>query len=531
MAYGEDVFARNALAYLSIQHNIQERQELNGNLYTEWEPLKGLLFRADYGLRYYNQFTKSYNDPTDEWNSQTGQISINRISASAGINNSIGQGYKTLLQGRVSYNTRLFQGHELSVLAAYNEEYWFDRRLSAGRNNRIYPGLSEIDAALTTIQNAGGSSSAEGLKSVIGRLNYVINNKYLFETNARFDGSSKFLPGYQYGFFPSGSVGWRFSEEPFLKSIKRVIYSGKLRASIGKLGNNSGVGRYEQRETFALTNYILNSAIAQGFSATKLINQDFSWEETNMTNVGLDLVFLRGKLTVETDVYKKVTNGMIRPSTLSTFLSGYSAPRVNIGQMENTGIETNITWRSRLGKANVGAALNVSYNKNRLLKWNEFLAKGDVYLNMPYHFTYAYISRGIAQSWEDIENAPFHGQFYSPGDILYEDLNGDGQITAEDRKAIPENNRNLPTMQYGLNLFGNWNGFDMSMLFHATTGRRDYWIGPENETNTPTTSRQSFTALCGMIHGIWTSAGLPCPGTEPDRAERIKLFPHSGWMT
>jgi TonB-linked SusC/RagA family outer membrane protein len=497
MAYGEDVFGANMLAAMEIDKNFRDRQELNGNLYGEWEPIAGLKFRGDYGLRFYNQFQKSYQLPTDEWNFQTNMLARVRIPLSAGISNSTAQGYKTLLQARTTYNRKLFGTHELNVLAAYTEEYWFARNFSASRNDRIYPSLSELDAALTNIQSTSGDSEAEGLRSVIGRINYTINDRYLFEVNARYDGSSKFLPGYQFGFFPSASAGWRFSEEGFFEGLRGVIASGKLRASIGQLGNNSGVGRYEQRDILGLTNYILNGKISKGFSATKIINEDFSWEETNVTNLGLDLVFFNGKLSTEIDVYRKYTRGMIRPSELSSLLSGYTAPRLNIGELVNRGIEANVTWRSRVREVNLGAILNVSYNQNQLVKWNEFLGKGFTYLGMPYHFAYSRVSQGIAQSWEDIANAPYHGQYYSPGDLLYEDLNGDGQINDEDRRAFPRFNRDQPTGQFGLNLFANYKGFDVSVLVQGATGRRDFWLEPFNQVNVPS-ARNAFNTF------LWT---------------------------
>ena len=491
MAYGEDAFARNMLSQFEVNHNLRDRQEINANLYGEWTPLAGLTVRGDYGLRYYNQFTKSYSDPTDEINFQTGLLSRTLIAPSAGISNAVNSGYKTLLQGRVTYNRTLFGNHQLTLLGAYTEEYWFNRNLSASRQDRINPLLSEIDAALTTTQAAGGNSDAEGLRSGIARVNYAINDRYLFEANARYDGSSKFSPGFQYGFFPSASVGWRFSEEPFFKRYSGFLSSGKIRASIGKLGNNSGVGRYEQRDIFNLTNYVFNSRISKGFSSARIINEDFSWEETNVTNVGLDLVFFGGRLSSEIDVYDKLTKGMIRPSSLSSFLSGYNAPRVNIGQLRNRGLEVNLTYRGKVRDANVGANLNLAYNRNKLLQWNEFLGKGFTYLNLPYHFAYGQVSKGIAQSWEDIANSPYQGQYFSPGDILYEDLNGDGQVNGEDRKAQPRFNRDQPSVTYGMNLFGNWRGFDISVLWQAATGRKDYWLEPFNNVNIPGT-RNAF---------------------------------------
>ena len=131
-------------------------------------------------------------------------------------------------------------------------------------------------------------------------------------------------------------------------------------------------------------------------------------------------------------------------------------------------------------------------------------------MNTAYHFTYTLQSKGIAQSWEDIANAPFHGQYFAPGDVLYEDVNGDGQINNEDRKAMPQFNRDQPLMIYGLNLFANWKGFDVSFLFQAATGRRDFWLEPFNQVNIPS-ARNAFNDF--LWYDTWTldnrQASLP----------------------
>src|SRR5437868_6702000 len=120
---------------------------------------------------------------------------------------------------RLNYHTVIRKNHDIGALIVYSEEYWNDRYQGSSRNDRLYPTLHEIDAALTDIQGTGGNSSAEGLRSYIGRVNYTAFNKYLFEGNFRIYGSSKFLPGSQYGFFPSVALGWRFTEEKFITMI------------------------------------------------------------------------------------------------------------------------------------------------------------------------------------------------------------------------------------------------------------------------------------------------------------------------
>ena len=147
------------------------------------------------------------------------------VGPNAGVANQTNTGYKTIMSGRLNYHTVIKENHDLSLLAVYSEEYWNDRYQFASRNDRLYPTLHEVDAALTDIQSTGGNSSTEGLRSYIGRVNYTAYGKYLLEGNFRVDGSSKFTSGNQYGFFPSVAVGWRFTQEDFMQSALGVLLS------------------------------------------------------------------------------------------------------------------------------------------------------------------------------------------------------------------------------------------------------------------------------------------------------------------
>lgn len=484
MAYNEDAQAYNPYTVYVNQLTRQNRQEANGNIYYDWSPLRGLTARVDYALNFYNQFGWNANMPNNAYNFQSNSFNGRvYVGPNAGVSNNTSTGNKTMLTGRLTYNTTIAKNHELSALAVYSEEYWYGRSQSSSRNDRLHPSLHEIDAALTDIQSTGGNSSTEGLRSYIGRLNYTAFDKYLLEANFRYDGSSKFLPGSQFGFFPSVAVGWRFSEENFIKSFAdRYLSNGKLRMSYGSLGNNSGVGRYEQQETLDASNYINGGDIIKGFVNSQMVNRDLTWETTTVFNVGMDLGFLNNRLTAELDYYNRLTSGMNRPSDLSILLTGaYNAPRRNIGNLRNQGVEANIIWTDKIGELNYGINLNASYNRTNLEEWNEFLGRGYTFLNMPYHFLYTYEDMGIAQTWQDVYNATPQGA--SPGDILRKDLNGDGRIDANDRIANPNVQRDRPTTNFALNTNFSWKGFDLAVLFQGAAGRKDYWITNYNNIN------------------------------------------------
>jgi len=513
MAYGEDPQAYNPYQQYINSPNHQNRQELNSTLYWDWTPVKGLTAGLDYNLIYYNQFNWSAPTPAQAFNFQlNGFGSRVFVGPNAPVSNTNLNGYKTLMNARLNYHTNFGKDHDLGALFVYSEEYWNDRSLGASRNDRFSSGITEIDGALPSVYSNSGSSSAEGLRSYIGRVNYTAFGKYLLEGNLRVDGSSKFVPGQRFGLFGSGAIGWRFTEEAFLRPfLEKFLSSGKLRASYGSLGNNSGVGRYEQQTTLSANNYMIGGVGVIGLVNSKLINQSLSWESTNVLNLGLELGFLNSRLTAEVDYYDRLTKGIIQGAQLSNLLTGaFNPPNTNIGNMRNRGVELTLGWRDRIGGVTYGVSVNGSYNKTRLEKWSQLLTRGaqytatpggvanNVFLGMPYNYVYTYVDNGIAQTWADIyRNTPQGAQ---PGDLLRQDLNGDGRIDANDQRAL-QSSRDRPTTSYTLNAFASWRGIDIGMLWTGTGGRKDFYLNAFNNVNF-STSRYAVTQQ--LITNPWS---------------------------
>lgn len=494
MAYGEDPQAYNPYQQYINNPNHQTRQEINATTYWDWTPVKGLTAGLDYNLIYYNQFNLNAPTPAQAFNFQTNAFGSRvYFGPNAAVSNTNLNGYKTLMDARLNYHITIAGNHDVNALVLYSEEYWNDRSLGASRNDRLSPGITEIDGALPNVYSNSGSSSAEGLRSYIGRVNYTAYGKYLLEGDMRVDGSSKFVPGQRYGYFGSGAVGWRFTEEKFLKPyLDKFLSSGKIRASYGSLGNNSGVGRYEQQNYLTANNYMIGGTGVIGLVNNKLVNQNLSWESTNVLNLGLELGFLNSRLSFEADYYDRLTKGIIQGSQLSNLLTGaFSAPNTNIGNMRNRGVEATIGWRDRIGKVAYGVSVNGSYNKTRLEKWSQLLTRGatytgangvnsTVFIGMPYNYVYTYVDYGIAQTWADIYgNTPQGSQ---PGDLIRQDLNGDGRIDGNDQRAL-QASRDRPTISYTFNAFASWKGIDIGMLWTGTAGRKDFWLNAFNSPN------------------------------------------------
>lgn len=496
MAVGEDPVAFNPYEFFTNRLKNRDRQELNGAIYLDWTPVKGLTARIDYAMRYNNQFEKQANMPSRAYNFQTDDYGSRWfVNENAPISNTTKTDFKTLMNMRLNYNTKIAKNHDIGAMFVYSEEYWYGRSLFASREDRAHPLLEEIDAALTSTISNAGSSYTEGLRSYIGRVNYTAYDKYLFEMNFRVDGSSKFLPGHQYGFFPSAAIGWRFSEESFLqKYTEGWLTNGKVRASYGELGNNSEVGRTEQQEVLKMSNYILaagDPGIYRGFIYDRMVNPNLTWESTKVFNLGLDLGFINNRLTAELDYYDRLTYGMIQQTNMSTFLTGaYIAPRANLGDMRNRGVEANITWQDKVQDFRYSVNLNASMNKTRIEKWNESVDRGfaydgkNVFLDMAYDYVYTTKDNGIIQSYEDEYGYIFQG--LAPGDIQRLDVNGDGRVDENDRVVVKGSQRHMPTTNFGANINLAWKGIEVSMLFQGTAGRKDFWRNSLNRLSIPT---------------------------------------------
>lgn len=503
MAYNESSQSTNAYAdYMVRNRNNMSQKQAYLNGYVDWKPIKGLVAHVDYSLNYNNRFDTRGDIPTQAYNFQTDSFGPRiYVGANEPIYNVDRENFKTQLNAKLSYERTFGTSHTVSAMVNYSEEFWKDRSLSASRGNRINPYIFEIDGALPDVQTTGGNSETEGLRSYIGRLFYSFKDRYILEGTFRADGSSKFLPGDRYGYFPAGAFGWRFSEEPFIKPFlnKIKINSAKFRVSYGSLGNNSGVGRYEQQELLTASHYYLDAAAVIGLTNKKFINYNLTWEKTNVFNAGFDVSMFNNKLLVELDYYDRLTKGMNRPSDLSIHLSGaYVAPRRNIGDMSNKGFEANVTWNDKKGDFQYMVNLNYSTNKNTLLSWSETLPKGSMFIDMPYNFVYAFESIGIAQTWEDVYKATPQGA--APGDILIKDVNGDGKIDANDRVAYPEYQLGRPGSNYALRGSASWKGFDIAVLLQGAFGRKEFWM---NRINSPFLGTTNQAVTYEQLNQTW----------------------------
>lgn len=350
----------------------------------------------------------------------------------------------------------------------------------------VDPSLGSLDAAMTN-GNISGNYNEWAMRSYFGRINLNWDDKYLLEVNLRADGSSRFSPQHRWGYFPSVSVGWRITEENFMKSTASWLNQLKLRASYGSLGNNATTSYYMYQSLFATANYILNGTIAGGLAQTVLANPDLTWEKTYMANIGFDFAFLNNRLSGSVDLYNKDTKGILisLPAPLEHGTS--TVPNQNAGAVNNKGFEFDLHWNDRIGKVSYTVGFNTAFVTNTVTKFQGDVSSiNGVYKTQegkPINQLYVMSVDRIVRDQADLDyvqslvdkNPDYFATYQRPelGDFLYRDANGDGKLDANDRVEIGHGT--LPRLTYGINLGLSWNGFDFSVFFQGTGNHPVYY--------------------------------------------------------
>ncbi len=441
-----------------------------GNASLVWNILKDLKLTGQVG---YTQTNSDYKGFIATY-PITPTYAITRNS----LNTSWGQSTALTLQSMAEYN-KSFNNHHLTVLAGILGQSFESRSIGAYRddfpNNSIY----EIDAGATARGTQSGSASRNTLASYFGRVNYNFKEKYLLEANFRYDGSSRFPQDNRWGLFPSFSAGWRISQESFFADAVSWISDLKLRASWGKLGNQS-IGNYPYQDLIALgQNYPFGNELQAGGAVTTIANKAITWETTKVTDVGLDLSLFANRLSFTADYFVKETSDILYNVSVSNML-GASPSATNAGAVENRGLDLNLKYRGNAGAFTYGVSGVFSYVRNKVTKLANLerdINRG-LFVGHPIGSAYGFVSDGLFANQSEVDNyasQPF-AFLASPGGIKFTDLGGpngtpDGVVdNTYDRRVI---GMPLPVTTYGLSLNGGYKGFDVSLFFQGEGGRKD----------------------------------------------------------
>lgn len=487
---------RNADALLASGFRKINIYDIGTQLYADIKLTKDLKWYTKGAVGFTNSFNKRFEHAVDNYYFDDGSYAHNNAVWQEGVRDLMNQNFGTTLYSTLDYS-RSFGLHELNVLLGYNQESNFYRELSGSKLSFPTITLSELNAGAALGQSTGGTANEWAIQSFFGRINYDFQGKYLFEANARYDGTSRIAPETRWGFFPSLSAGWRISEESFLRDVNWTD-NLKLRASWGRLGNQN-VGLYPYQDMLSITSYPFES-LDPGVQLTALRDRTLRWETTSVLDFGFDYSLKNGLLSITADWFNKITDDILYQIPVPASV-GLSAPTVNYGKMKNTGWEFEIGHRNMIGEVTYNVNFNFSTFKNEVLSvksptyGNRIIQEG-----LPFNAYYLIEMQGIFQTQEEIDKAPDHPYNPKPGDLRFRDANNDGVIDSKDRVVV---DGAYPKFYYGGSLNLSWKNFDFTAFFQGIEGVKFYYGGMHMAWGY-TPFAQGSSPTLDFINKMWT---------------------------
>ena len=511
------------------------RNRLVGTFYAEVEPLKGLRFRTNVGgdliFDNNNGFTPSLG-PNSPRNSVAGAYSSSNYNPTY------------LIENTLTFDRTLGDKHHLTVLAGQSAQQFTYTYLSAGRNGYLRNDLQTINNGPPKnpdypISNGGTGIAppVDRLASYFGRINYEFAGKYLLTVTARYDGTSAFAQGRKFGFFPGASLGWRLSDESFVKNIA-AISNLKLRVGYGKVGNPLNAGRFAYLATInsGITYpFGPDGTINNGAAPTRSPNLDLRWENNYQANVGVDVGLLGNRLEITADVYDRRSPNLISYVPAYLVTGTYESVPTNALSAYNRGLDLAVSTRNLVAP---GAGLNwttslvFSTFKNQIsslgvgIPFNGTTTRTGVALvrfdkDQPFGAFYGYVADGVFQTPEDIKNhATQPGA--APGDIRFKDVNNDGVINDQDRTFIGSP---IPKFTYGLNNTVTWKGFDLNLFIQGSQGNKVYNLNRVYTEGGLTSAGNSSTRVLARWTGPGTSNEVPrAIAGDPNQNLRVSSY-------
>lgn len=492
--------------------------DINAQLWVEVNLAKGLTWHTKGAVRLQSNKSKEWGGSDEPvYNYHTGEKSGNLDKGSNGLTVEDQRRFYQNLYTYLKYDySTPNRNHNFNIMLGYNQESEKYETLKAYRKEFAFD-LPVINAGSNANWSNAGAQEEWAIQSVFGRLNYNFKERYLFEANMRYDGTSRISSENRWGIFPSFSAGWRITEEDFIKDLNlNWLNNAKLRASWGQLGNQN-IGLYPYQAMIeGVSNYPFDKKTETvGYQQKAYANRDIKWETTTITDVGVDLQVFNG-LSMTFDWYKKTTSDILRSSQVS-YLLGLSAPTVNNGEVENKGFEIAFNYNNMISEGvfkglqyNAGVYFDRSRNKLTQFGAEEIDGYKLRREGLPYNEYYMLECIGIFATEDEVKNSP--KQFNDntlPGDLKYKDQNNDGVIDNDDR--VPMSGR-FPGFEYSVNLGASWKGFDLSLLGQGVSGKKWYtneWgMQPFRQGSAPTRE---------YIEGMWTEE-------NPYNAEHPRLY-------
>ncbi|MCD8166924.1 MAG: TonB-dependent receptor, partial [Bacteroides sp.] len=442
--------------------------------------VKGLKFDASFNYDMNNQLEKFFNLPYYYYDYNTATEEYVKMqgtgTSTVELRDTYSRWITMLYNFRLSYDRHLGDHHVGAMIGQEQQKNTYSYGM-AYRKNFISSSIDQINVGSSAAEDKdnGGSASTTARNNFFGRINYDYVSKYLVELLFRYDGSQNFPSGKRYGFFPAGSLGWRISEEAFMKDNVPFMDQLKVRFSAGQTGNDR-VSAYQYLQSYSFGgNYVFGTSDSSGIYANTMPNPNITWEKSTKYDIGLDAFLWNGLLGMEVTLFKEKRTDILAARNLSIPNTlGFSAlPDENIGEVDNKGFELTLSHRHTVKELFYSIEGNISYAKNKIVYMDE-TPNSERYQNKtgkPVNAGLFYKADGIFRTQEELDSYP-HANGTQVGDIRIVDLNGDKIIDSRDQYRFDYTS--TPRMVFGLTSYFRHKNADLTLFFQGQTGAYNY---------------------------------------------------------
>jgi TonB-linked SusC/RagA family outer membrane protein len=441
-----------------------------GGLKGDWEIVKGLTLTSQVGIRTNNLTGKDF---IKTWETRDSTV-VKKTNLINSLNETRSLDREVTWNNLLNYHLEIADNHDIKVLAGYSQIYHFNTTITAYRQGFYNNDVSSLGQGANdaTRSNSGGDFTW-GLRSYFARVNYSFKDKYLFEANGRYDGSSRFSKTKRYAFFPSFSAGYRISQEDFWSGLRSVVSDLKIRGSWGNTGYQA-IPLYAFYATMSPVTYNFNNTIVQGYEQRSLADPSLTWETTTQTDIAIDAELFNGRIALTVDYYNKRTKDILLALTVPGVYGLLPGPQ-NAGVIENKGLEFLLSTRNTIGNFKLNGNLNMSINNNNVVDLSG--AAATIYGNdidpryiigegYPVNAFWGYQTAGLYQSDAEAAADPTFMRAARAGDVKMVDRDGNGQINPTDMAYL---GNSIPKYTFGGAINAGYKAFSLNVVLQGVS--------------------------------------------------------------
>ncbi|WP_336515818.1 TonB-dependent receptor [Pollutibacter soli] len=435
-----------------------------------------VLANASLSYRPIPEITIKFLGGIENADDRTDQYTTKKYINSQGVANvSTVRSTSLLSENTISYNKLFGSRHNVSAVAGFTYQNFLNTSLSAGGTGFISDNTQTYDLAPAATPGLPGSSYTKSvIMSWLGRANYILDDKYIATISFRADGSSKYSAGNKWGYFPSGALAWRISNEKFMKNVE-VISDMKLRVGWGLTGSEA-INPYATLNQLFANKATFDAALFTSYAPGTVLPGNLRWETTEQRDIGIDIAFFKNRLTLAADYYVKNTRDLLNTVALPSSL-GFTSTVQNVGEIQNKGVELTVGAGIFQGEFRWDVNANISFNRNKVVKLynNEDILGGFVGVTaVNDNANILRVGRPVGQFWGYVEDG-----YNDAGKIKYVDINKDGAFNANDKTYIGDPN---PDFIYGFNSFMSYKNFDFNFFIQGSQGNDLFNVSSINNT-------------------------------------------------